>query len=178
MTPQMVAPMIMGPLIAFMVWRRVRRTFGPQPVQRRRMMFRIAVLLILGGLISLSGLRDIRLLEGMLGGVLAGAALGVVGLRLTRFERNAAGEDVYIPNPWIGGLLTALLVGRLIWRFATVGMVAGAATPPHAPPLGNSPLTLLVFGLTVGYYVAYFIGLLIHHRRFEQTRPMPPPLKS
>ena len=34
----------------------------------------------------------------------------------------------------------------------------------------SSPLTMLVIGLLVGYYIAYFSGLLIHHRRFQQVQ--------
>jgi hypothetical protein len=29
---------------------------------------------------------------------------------------------------------------------------------------------MLLFGLLIGYYIAYFIGLLIHHRRFQQSQ--------
>jgi len=39
-----------------------------------------------------------------------------------------------------------------------------------SPAIGNSPLTLAMFGLLVGYYVCYFAGLLVHHRRFEQSQ--------
>jgi hypothetical protein len=34
-----------------------------------------------------------------------------------------------------------------------------------------SPLTMLVVGVLVGYYLVYYSGLLIHHRRFQQTPP-------
>jgi len=170
MAPQLVMPLIMAPLMVFAVWRRVRRTFGPQPIQRKRMMLRIGFLALAGVLIASLGVLNLRLLEGLLGGVAIGAVLGLLGLNLTRFERNAAGADVYIPNPWIGGLLTVLLLGRLIWRFTVLGTQAGAAAAPHAPQFGDSPLTLLVFGLMIGYYIAYYTGLLIHHRRFEQEQ--------
>jgi hypothetical protein len=170
MAPQLLMPLIMAPLMLFGVWRRIRRTFGPQPIQRKRMMLRIGFLALAGVLIGSLGLVNLLLLEGLLGGVAIGVVLGLLGLNLTRFERNAAGADVYIPNPWIGGLLTVLLLGRLIWRFAVLGTQAGASVAPTAPQLGNSPLTLLLVGLMIGYYVAYYSGLLIHHRRFEQEQ--------
>jgi len=176
MTPQMLTPMIMAAVMGFLVYRRIRRTFGPQPIQRNRMILRMVVLGALGLLIAATGWHNPSVLEGMLGGVLIGVVLATVGLKLTRFDRNAKGEDIYIPSPWIGGLLTALLVGRLVWRFMAVETQMGAAAAPNAPQWGNSPLTLLIFGLTIGYYVGYFAGLLIHHRRFEQERGvMPPP---
>lgn len=172
MAPNVLMPALFSPLIAFMVWRRVRGQFGRQPVRRGRMLTRVLVLTVVAGLLALSGLRDLRLLEGLLGGALAGAALGLLGLRLTRFERGADGADVYLPNPWIGATVTALLVGRLAWRFLVLVPQAGGAgamAAPGAPQLGNSPLTLLVVGLMVGYYVSYYAGLLIHHRRFVQA---------
>jgi len=172
MAPNLLMPALMSPLLAFMVWRRVRRQFGRQPVRRGAMTTRVAVLVAVAGLLALTGLRDMRLLEGLAGGLLGGIALGLIGLRLTRFERGADGRDLYLPNPWIGATVTALLVGRLAWRFLVLVPQAGGAgamAGSGAPQLGNSPLTLLVVGLVVGYYVSYYAGLLVHHRRFEQA---------
>lgn len=173
MAPNLLMPTLMSPLLAFMVWRRVRRQFGRQPVRRGAMITRVAVLVALAGLLSLAGLRDPRLLEGLAGGLLGGIALGLLGLRLTRFERGADGRDLYLPNPWIGATITALLVGRLAWRFLVLVPHAGTAgtmTAPTTLQLGNSPLTLLVVGLMIGYYVSYYAGLLMHHRRFVRAR--------
>jgi hypothetical protein len=164
-------PFIMVPLMAFAVWRRVRGSFGRQPIRRQRMTVRIAIFAVLGGALALSGLHNLSLLEGLLGGALGGVLLGLVGLRLTRFERDASGADAYIPNPWIGGLLTVLLVARLGWRFMVVmPQLQDPAMANSAPAIGNSPLTLALFGLLIGYYITYFAGLLVHHRRFERTQ--------
>jgi hypothetical protein len=164
-------PALFSPLVAFMVWRRVRRQFGRQPVRRGPMVARVAILAVVTGLLSLAGLHDPRLLEGLAGGLLGGIALGLLGLRLTRFERGADGRDLYLPNPWIGATITAVLVGRLAWRFLVLMPQAGAASvaAPGAPQIGNSPLTLLVIGLMIGYYVSYYAGLLVHHRRFVRS---------
>lgn len=172
MTPHSTTLLVMVPLMAFVVWRRVRTQFGRQPIQRKRMTVRIAIFALIGALMALSGLHDMRLLEGLLGGMLGGALLGLAGLRLTRFERREDGSDGYIPNPWIGAVLTMLLIGRLAYRFLVVmPQMQPAEAGSHAvPAFGNSPLTLAVFGLLVGYYVVYFSGLLIHHRRFERAQ--------
>ncbi|MGN2251667.1 DUF1453 domain-containing protein [Frateuria edaphi] len=172
MAPNLLMPALMSPLLAFMVWRRVRRQFGRQLVRRGAMITRVAILLAVTGLLSLAGLHNPRLLEGLAGGLLGGIALGLLGLRLTRFERGADGRDLYLPNPWIGATITAVLVGRLAWRFLVLVPHDGIAGPMAAtvPPLGNSPLTLLVVGLMLGYYVSYYAGLLVHHRRFERTQ--------
>jgi MFS family permease len=173
MTPNMIYA-LMIPLMAFAIWRRVRGTFGRQPIRRKRMIARIAFFSVIGALIAWGGLHNVRLLEGLFGGVIAGAALGVAGLRLTRFERDATGNDLYIPNAWIGGLLTVLLIGRLAWRFLVVmPQLQDPAMAHTAPPMGNSPLTLAIFGLMIGYYICYFAGLLVHHRRFEREQAQP-----
>ena len=172
MAPNMI-PALMVPLAAFAIYRRVRGNFGPQPIRRKRMMARVAIFAVLAVVFALTGLYDPMLLAGLAGGIAGGAVLGLAGLRLTRFGQNEQGADVYIPNPWIGAALTVLLIGRLAWRFLEVMPQikdpALAAAAGHAPPMG-SPLTLAVFGLMVGYYLAYFIGLLVHHRRFQRER--------
>ena len=173
MAPNLLMPTLVSPLVAFMVWRRVRRQFGRQPVRRGAMITRVAILTLVAGLISLAGLHDPRLLGGLAGGLLGGVALGLLGLHLTRFERGADGRDLYLPNPWIGATVTAVLVGRLAWRFLVLMPHAAAAAPmlaPTTPELGNSPLTLLVVGLMIGYYISYYAGLLVHHRRFERSQ--------
>lgn len=171
--------LIMLPLLAWIVWRRVSRQFGRQPIRRKRMIARIVIFVILGGVLALSGLHRLALAEGLLGGILVGCAIGLVGLRLTRFEVDPVKGDCYVPNPWIGALLTALLLGRLGWRLLHAGYLT-PQTPAMAPegmaamqPMTQlmTPLTLLVMGLLVGYYIAYYTGLLIHHRRFQRTHP-------
>jgi MFS family permease len=172
MTPHSLMPLMVAPLMLLAIWRRVRGQFGRQPIRRKRMIARIAIFSVLGALAALGGLYNFRLLEGLFGGVLAGAALGLVGLRLTRFERGADGSDAYFPNPWIGGALTVLLVARLAWRLSVLAPLSTAAASPSQgmPAIGQSPLTLLVLGLMIGYYISYYAGLLIHHRRFERAQ--------
>lgn len=174
MTPHAVTA-LMVPLMAFAVYRRVRGNFGPQPIRRKRMIARMAIFVVLAALLSLTGLYNPMLLAGLAAGIAGGAALAVAGLRLTTFGQNERGADVYIPNPWIGGALTVLLIGRLAWRFLVVmPQIQDPAMAAHAPPMGNSPLTLAVFGLMVGYYLVYYAGLLVHHRRFQRERGLAP----
>ena len=173
MNPHLMGYLITVPLILLMIWLRVRRNFGPQKVQRARMTTRLVALIAALLLIAFTSLRSTNLLEGLLGGVVIGGAFGLWGIQLTRFERNAQGADLYIPNPWIGGAITGLLVARIVWRFLVLNTeinthMVQAGTPP--PAVGNSALTQLVLGLTLGYYLCYYAGLLVHHRRFEQAQ--------
>jgi hypothetical protein len=175
MTPHFTTPLIMIPVVALLVWRRVRRQFGLQPIRRNWMTFRIVFFAVLGCLATWYAMRDAHLLGGLAGGLIAGAILGIVGLRLSRFQVDPVKGDCYVPNPYVGALITALLLIRLLWRFAMVSPqmqdATGTATPIHGPPIGQSPLTLAMFGLFVGYYVCYYAGLLIHHQRIVRGRP-------
>ncbi|MFA6229208.1 MAG: DUF1453 domain-containing protein [Rhodanobacter sp.] len=165
--------LIMLPLLALIVWRRVSRTFGRQPIRRKRMIARIAMFAVIGALLALSGFHHVALAEGLLGGALIGGSIGMIGLRLTRFEVDPVKGDCYVPNPWIGALLTVLLLGRLAWRLMELWpLMQQSAATPDMPPMGytSSPLTMLVIGLLVGYYIVFFSGLLIHHRRFQRLQ--------
>jgi hypothetical protein len=179
MPAHLTSYLIMLPIIALIVWRRVSRQFGRQPIRRKRMIAHIVIFSILGALLALSGLHKLALAEGLVGGVLIGGALGLLGLRLTRFEVDTAKGDCYVPNPWIGAVLTVLLLGRLAWRLMVawpqMQHAASAAQVGTYPmqPMGyaSSPLTMLVIGLLVGYYISYYSGVLLHHRRFVQAHP-------
>ena len=171
--------LIMLPLLAWIIWRRISRSFGRQPIQRKRMIFRVVVFSIIGAALALSGFHKLELAEGLFGGMVIGGAIGLVGLRLTRFEIDPVRGDCYIPNVWIGALLSVLLLGRLAWRLMVIwpqfqhGSMAAQAVGNGGQSIGyaSSPLTMLVIGLLVGYYVAYYSGVLIHHRRFQRTHP-------
>ncbi|MGA0587982.1 hypothetical protein ACO2Q2_12750 [Dyella sp. KRB-257] len=54
------------------------------------MLVRIAIFALLGVAMALFGLRHPPLLQCLLGGAVVGIVLGMVGLRLTRFERTQA----------------------------------------------------------------------------------------
>jgi hypothetical protein len=145
-------------LFAWGGYRRVRRNIGQQPLHPRRAITSIIILSTISVVIISLSLSSPRLLLGFGGGVLPGALLGLLGLRLTRFETNAAGH-FYTPNTHIGVALSVLFIGRMAYRMMVLG---GTASPQnHAPPFQN-PLTLFILGLTVGYYLVYQTGLLVH----------------
>jgi hypothetical protein len=177
MAPHFIAPLIIIPILVLRVWSRVRSQFGLQPIQRKRMITRIAIFAILGLLVALYALsvRNADLLLGVGGGVAIGVVIGLVGLNFTRFELDPVKGDCYVPNPYIGALITILFLGRIVWRLAMVSPQlmdsTGTAQPAHGPAIGQSPLTLGLFALIVGYYICYFTGLLIHHQRIVRERP-------
>jgi hypothetical protein len=153
-----VIPILFGGLMVWSIIRRVRRNIGRQKLRPRRAIISIIILTLVSVLIVSTALHDAKLPLGFGGGLLLGGLLGLAGLRLTRFETTDEGH-FYTPNTHIGIGLSVLFAGRIAYRFIVLGDVATAQNP--VPPF-QSPLTFFIFGLTVGYYIVYQIGLFVH----------------
>jgi phosphatidylserine synthase len=161
-------------LLAWRTYSRVKRMVGRQRSTARRHWIGIvlysALSLLLLGLFALGNAES---LAALLGGLAIGAGLAVLGLRLTKFEATAEGY-FYTPNAHIGIALSVLFVCRIAYRVAQVTMLhpPGAALnqPGAAPDFARSPLTLIVFGMLAGYFVAYAVGMLRWRARVRQER--------
>ncbi len=163
---------VVGGVMAWSVFRRVRRSIGKQPLRPTRSIVRLAILsLVSVGVILVGFVLDPRILAGFGGGLLPGILLGFLGLKLTRFETTEEGH-FYVPDTRIGVALSLLLTGRLIYRFVVLN---DATMAPNHPPAMQSPLTYLIIGLTCGYYIVYSIGLIIHaDDKIKQQNALPP----
>jgi hypothetical protein len=152
-------PILIGGLFAWSIYRRVRRNIGRQPLHPRRAIKSIVILSLISAVIIYTSMQNTNLLLGFGGGILLGALLGFVGLKLTRFEITDEGH-FYTPNTHIGVALSVLFVGRIAYKYVPSGNAATAQNP--AMPF-HSPLTLFILGLTVGYYIVYQTGILVHN---------------
>jgi hypothetical protein len=170
--PKLITPILFAALIVWGVYRRMRRTFGRQTVNAGRMWFRVVVLALVGAMVLLGTAHNMSALEGMLAGIVCGCALGYLGLRHTQFEITAEGS-FYTPHTYIGLVVTALFLGRLVYRFFSLYAGGNAAMPagtPAAPPGDpiaagfassyQNPLTVAIFGLLIGYYLLFNLGVL------------------
>jgi hypothetical protein len=155
-----VVPIIFGGLIAWGIYRRVRRNLGRQKLRPVRHVFSIAIFSIVS--LVLLGVSELlpKLVSGFGIGLLIGAVLGFVGLRLTKFETTAEG-NFYTPDPRIGMAIVLVFTGRMIYRFWSLRHLVGDAPPPPF----KSALTYLTFGLLAGYYIVFYAGLLRHSRK-------------
>ncbi|MBS0432645.1 MAG: DUF1453 family protein [Proteobacteria bacterium] len=177
-SPHALSTAVSIALIALLYYRRFRRSFGRQPVRPKRMIARAALLGVVGAIMLLATSAQPLTLAGYLGGVAAGVLLGAWGLKLTRFERRADGLH-YIPHSWFGIAISVLLLARLAYRFVVLWPTMQAAQQQQANPFAayqHSPLTLSLFGLLVGYYVFYYLGILQRAKR--QPAEASPPLPS
>jgi len=166
MNQQLLFPIIMGAFFLFAIYRRVRRNIGRQSVMPRAMQFRVGIFVLLAFLFAFGAMRDVTLLGALLAGIAGGVALGGLGLRHTKFEQTEQGS-FYTPHTYIGLAVSLLLVGRIVYRLAVAApAMSGAHGDAQAlNSLQQSPLTLAIFGVLIGYYICYYIGVLRVSRR-------------
>src|SRR5580698_1503266 len=153
-------------LVLFMIYRRFRRNFGRQLLGRKRLTFRIWLLGIVGGLLLIPALfSPLRALASAVGlGI--GVALALWAAKNTRFEKQ---DDklYYIPHTYTGMVVSALFLGRIIYRFVvlspslfSVVTVDANATSQRDfggfSTISNNPVTRGIFFILVGYYVYYY----------------------
>lgn len=159
-------------LVLFVIYRRFRRSFGQQPLRPVRMQVRIVLLLVVGCLLLPATLRSLAFISAVLGGVVAGVALALWGAARTRFLR-VSGQLYYVPHTYTGIAVSFLFLGRLVYRLIQVSgnVHAGAAAADAAgqgfAPAGmlQSPLTLGLYFVLMGYYVCYYSIVLWKSKR-------------
>jgi hypothetical protein len=168
-------PVLMGAIIAFAIYRRVRRNIGRQPVQPARMRTRMLMLLVIGALFAFGATRDVDLLGALFAGIAGGALLGWFGLQHTKFENTAQG-NFYTPHTYIGAAVSLLLLARIAYRFVVIYPSMQAATQADQNPFAafqRSPLTLAIFGVLIGYYVFYYAGVLRASKELPTAAALP-----
>ena len=167
MDPKLVTPILLTALIAFAIYRRIRRNIGRQRLSPARLIWRVAIFAIVGVMILVLSLHDPRLFGAMAAGVAGGVTLAWFGLRHTQFEVTPQGR-FYTPHTWIGAFVSALFLGRIAYRYFILYSMPHAMAAANSDPFAayqRSPLTLAIFGVLVGYYVAYYAGVLMRDRQ-------------
>lgn len=149
-------------IIVFFSWRvyvRARRTIGRQHFRPSQLKARIAIFGVITLLLAAFALLNPLALGSLAGGLVLSVGLAWFGIHLTKFEDTPEGK-FYTPNTALGLAITALFVGRLLYRFFII-YSAPQLQAPGAPMAFQSPLTYFLFGLTAGYYIAYSAGVLM-----------------
>lgn len=175
MTPSAQHLLVTLAIVALIAWRmhsRIRRAIGRQRLSRVRPWVTVVLFPVVIAMLAFASLRSPQPLWIYLAcGAAAGIGLGVLGLRLTRFEVTPAGR-FYTPSAHLGVALSLLLVCRIAWRFASGGFPGAAAAASSGPPAGSlTPLTLLLVGMLAGYYTSYAVGLLRWSARSRDLVP-------
>jgi hypothetical protein len=168
-----IGPFLFAALFVFLVYRRFRRNFGQQPLRPIRMKIRIAVLIIISGLLLPTVFRSAGFLMAMCVGVAGGVALAIWGAARTRYLK-IANQLYYVPHTYTGIAVSLLFLGRLVYRgiqlytnaHATRALAAEASNQAFVPAgMLTSPLTLGLFFVVMGYYVCYYSIVLWKSKR-------------
>ncbi len=155
-------------IVAFGVYRRVRRNIGRQVLIARRQYVRMGLITVLCLVLAFLHPLPPLAVAYIVSGLIVGAAVGWFALRHTQFEATAEGY-FYIPHLYIGIAVTALFVGRLLYRAVLVYDTVNRANSGAAVQADNSPLTLGILFLTASYYIVYCTGLLQWLRRAHES---------
>ena len=161
MTTAQILPTLIIPLVLWRVYSRIRRNVGRQALRPRRLTGAAIFFSAITALVALAAVRYPSALGALGGGLLLSLPLGVLALRLTRFELSAE-QKFYTPNTTIGLAVTLLFVGRIVYRVVTLAGANGLGGA--RPSVFENPVTLFVFGITAGYYVTYYVGILVRSR--------------
>jgi hypothetical protein len=162
-------PWIFAVLIPLMIYRRLRRSFGRQPLRPIRMTIRMIILAALGAALAPAALRSTGFLAGEAAGAAFGTALALWGAKRTRFLTQNT-QLYYVPHTYAGIAVSLLVVGRIAYRLVQVysggGFVPAGARPGDsfagAAPASmvQSPLTVGIVFVLIGYYLCYYGWLL------------------
>ena len=166
--------MLIAALLGWALYRRARRSFGRQHVRVVRLRLRIGALAVMGTLLLVASAANMNLLGAMSAGIACGAVLATVALRHTRFEASAEGR-FYTPHTYIGLFITSLFIARILFRYVTIHgdpQAMAQASPNPFDQYRHSPLTLALFGVLVGYYIRFNLGVL------RKSRAIPPPTST
>ncbi|MEO8017149.1 MAG: hypothetical protein ABI769_05000 [Pseudomonadota bacterium] len=151
------------PIIVWRMYGRVRRQIGRQTLTKVRPRITMILFPVLIVLLAFMAREHTDRLFALAGGLVAGSLLGVFGTRHTKFENTTLGM-FYTPNAHLGIAVSLVFMGRVIYRlFQMYEMDPNAQ--PNPGDFASSPLTLAIFGLLAGYYVAYAVGLVRYRLR-------------
>ncbi|HKV97399.1 MAG TPA: DUF1453 domain-containing protein [Gammaproteobacteria bacterium] len=168
--------LLIAAAILFILYRRFRRNLGRQKLRPKRMILRIVVLAIICVVVLASPFRSLQSDAAAAGGAVIGIALGLWALAHTKFGSTADGR-FYTPNGYIGMIVVALFLGRLIYRFIVIYSLAHHAVQQAVqnPQLQSnpfaayqhSPMTVGLYFLLAGYYICYYVLVIIRSREAQ-----------
>lgn len=169
MTPFPAQLAFLGPVlgvagIAYFFYRRLGSEAPQQAWEPGQNLIRVvllALLLLLFGIATAALPWSVGM--GELVGALGGVALGLANLRHAAPRWDSRGGH-YTPNPWIGGLLAALMIGQLVWHVS-----AGKPVVPTAPHHDFDPVTMALAVALLAYGLTHSLGLWLRMRALRRA---------
>jgi hypothetical protein len=150
-------------LIAFLMYRRVKRSIGFQKYSPKRMMFRIVFFSLVGFIILLAGVVHPILFLADVVGLAVGSVLAYYAIR--HFVYEWRGELLFTrTHIYIEATVLTLFLGRVLYRILTMVM-----TVRDLQPISNDnqtsqyikdPYTVAIFFVIIAYYILYYSFLI------------------
>ncbi|MCX5792846.1 MAG: hypothetical protein NTY45_11635 [Elusimicrobia bacterium] len=153
-------------VVLFFIYRRFRHTFGRQLLRRGRLKLRLGLFAAAGAVLLAHALFSAAGALAGAAGLGIGAGLAVWAARHTRFQEED-GKLYYVPHTYTGMVVSALFLGRILYRFAArfsagqsglAGVAAGGFGSFSSA--SQNPATLSIFFVLAGYYAGYYYYLL------------------
>lgn len=165
------------PLVGVILYLRLSRSFGRQPMVAWKMILRVVLLSLAATIVGVVLLLfpTAQRFEAAALGAFVGTVLARFGLTRTHVEVTPEGR-FFTPHKWTQLVVTALFIGRLVARLTTdfgrnvtsADMVRNHQVVVSAQP-AYSPLTIALFFLFALYYVVYYVSLLRRARSLPAT---------
>ena len=104
-------------------------------------------------------------------GMSIGSILGVLGLAMTRWERQSEGL-FYTPSRWLALIVTVAIAARFIygWWRATHFTTSAFSEQHWLTTASGTQLSLAVAAGLIGYYLVYSIGVRLRLRHHALRR--------
>ncbi len=104
-------------------------------------------------------------------GMGCGAALGLLGLALTRWEKHPDGL-FYTPSRWLALVVTLAIAARFAYGWWRATHPGGISPHDHhwLVSASGTQLSLAVAAGLIGYYLVYSIGVRLQVTRHEERR--------
>lgn len=168
-------------ILAFALYRRGRRLIGHQRLVEGRIAFRTVVIAALAVALLFSYAHHANPAadyEGAAAGFVLGAIIALFALRFTQMGRDEDGMW-YVPNIYLGIGLIALLIARFAYEYIVLfpqirrqAEAAAAAKGTVQHVFASQPIFHGVLYLVLGYYLVYYLGILLRAKRLK-AEPAP-----
>jgi hypothetical protein len=172
-----ISALIPAVFVLVIMYRRVRRNFGKQKLNRGYMVFRMVLLCVVGVLLLIPTFFSQELAVMTLVGTGVGIGLAIWAAKHTRFL-NEDSRLYYIPHSYTGMVVTALFVGRIAYRVFVMAQPHAVITTDYQPGMGDfsylsglyhNPWTRLVFFILIGYYMYYYWYVLHESKNLKDS---------
>jgi hypothetical protein len=161
-----LALIVLAPIL---VWRIYSRLKTQMARQRSIMSRHYTGVLVFGAMVVVPASEAVSRplsIGALLAGTALGIALGVYGLRKTRFEETGEGY-FFTHKERLGMAVAMVLVARVLYIGVDIYINQGSGVP--APRFTESPLTMWCVGLVGAYFCTYSVGLLRWRRRLDKA---------